>query len=925
MSAIDELLAMTDEEEAWEVIPRYEVNAMYADDDGPIEVNNKSIGDMSSQISIQGESMSQYVEFMMSRYYDNIDLSEKVLSIHYRLGERVGDNAPVNVYKSQDRIKFGWLIPANATADEGKLAISIWARSLTDTEEYIWKSRTTHYTIERGMTIGEGITEPDENWYLDFVRQMDTKVSEALLYSNRAKQSANEASESAQSASVSKQEASNSATTAIQKAGEALTSASQASKSATTAISNAELSETYRDGAKDYYERTKGISEGLSGQLVPMGTVAFEDLPPLSEVVIGWMYNISNEFTTTSDFKEGAGRVIPLGSNVYKTTDGYWDVLAGSPVSGIKGSAETVYRSGNVNITPKNLGITVVNNTKDEDKNVKYATKANQDNNGNVIHDTYATKAENKETVVSNTITGKNVTATDSTDAPIISLKEKGYTEQFTTTGKNKLNITANNLTAYGITLTVNNDKSITINGTATQDFITKIGEFNDKDDSYILTGCPSGGSTSTYYLVASCRDENNIWKADNVDVGSGKTLSNDYAKRIIQIGVKSGKTVSNLTFYPMIRLASISDTTYEPYTGGVASPNPDYPQEIVGLDKVSVKTTGKNIFGGLALAQALVDSGSSSVVLDVDAKIVQYGYNNNSSSTKALFNNFKENTQYTIILKTKCTKIGTVVKFTSNLVINYTDGTRKMLTDIVNSQLDTVVVAVITTDASKSVSNIKYVYQDGSTTVLYYDECGIFEGVVTADDFEPYTETLAEIDLTEPLYEGDYIEYRADGTGVLHRKMASFVFDGEEDVRRMSFGANNYVAVTPKVKAKKNNINTYSNYYKTVDVYDLNNVPENGILVNHNGDIVLKDERYATLEEYKSWLQSNPVTVVYELATPQEIELTAEQLAQFKNLRTFEPITNIISNGETEVQYFTNSESGKVLGMIQRQLASLS
>lgn len=47
-----------------------------------------------------------------------------------------------------------------------------------------------------------------------------------------------------------------------------------------------------------------------------------------------------------------------------------------SDVTGVKGNAETAYRTGNVNITPANLGITVVNNTKDADKNVKHATTA---------------------------------------------------------------------------------------------------------------------------------------------------------------------------------------------------------------------------------------------------------------------------------------------------------------------------------------------------------------------------------------------------------------------------------------------------------------------------------------------------------------------------------------------------------------------
>lgn len=66
----------------------------------------------------------------------------------------------------------------------------------------------------------------------------------------------------------------------------------------------------------------------------------------------------------------------------------------------VKGSAESTYREGDVNITPANLGITVVNNTKDANKSVKYATsagsatKATQDGSGNNIVNTYATKSQ---------------------------------------------------------------------------------------------------------------------------------------------------------------------------------------------------------------------------------------------------------------------------------------------------------------------------------------------------------------------------------------------------------------------------------------------------------------------------------------------------------------------------------------------------
>lgn len=250
-------------------------------------------------------------------------------------------------------------------------------------------------------------------------------ASIAMNKATAASNSADNAALFASSASTSETNAINSATTAASKASDASayafnakTSETNAATSESNAYNSATKAESYAlggtgtrenediDNAKYYYEQAKSISESCAGALRPMGTVTFANLPAVSSATEGDMYNISDEFVTTSDFKEGAGHTAPAGSNVYKTVDGKWDILAGTPVTGIKGSAETTFRHGNINITPENLGITVVNNTADSDKSVKYATsagsatsaiKATQDNSGNNINSTYI-----KELSVSN-------------------------------------------------------------------------------------------------------------------------------------------------------------------------------------------------------------------------------------------------------------------------------------------------------------------------------------------------------------------------------------------------------------------------------------------------------------------------------------------------------------------------------------------
>ena len=58
----------------------------------------------------------------------------------------------------------------------------------------------------------------------------------------------------------------------------------------------------------------------LPSAIVPKGTKAFAGLTPSTDLAaanVGFMWNISDAFTTTADFVEGAGKSVPAGANVY--------------------------------------------------------------------------------------------------------------------------------------------------------------------------------------------------------------------------------------------------------------------------------------------------------------------------------------------------------------------------------------------------------------------------------------------------------------------------------------------------------------------------------------------------------------------------------------------------------------------------------
>ena len=126
--------------------------------------------------------------------------------------------------------------------------------------------------------------------------------------------------------------------------------------------------------------------------------------------------------------------------------------------------------------------------------------------------------------------------------------------------------------TENGVTFTDNGDGSITANGTATgasQYFLKFSPDYFklDKNATYILSGCPSGGTLTTYRIEFFLYQGNTqlLYKRDT---GNGVIINNipeNYDIVTIKIMVYSGTTVNNLVFRPQLELGNTA-TDYEPY-----------------------------------------------------------------------------------------------------------------------------------------------------------------------------------------------------------------------------------------------------------------------------------------------------------------------------------------------------------------------
>ena len=106
----------------------YEYYDEYYDNDMSTVDSSKKITLSTNQINLTQEKNSQYIPFEIPRYYDGFDLSTTNLSIYWvnEVG-RGGVSIPVDVYCSEDKIRFAWLIDDDVTARVGKIKFEIQA------------------------------------------------------------------------------------------------------------------------------------------------------------------------------------------------------------------------------------------------------------------------------------------------------------------------------------------------------------------------------------------------------------------------------------------------------------------------------------------------------------------------------------------------------------------------------------------------------------------------------------------------------------------------------------------------------------------------------------------------------------------------------------------------------------------------------
>lgn len=119
--------------------------------------------------------------------------------------------------------------------------------------------------------------------------------------------------------------------------------------------------------------------------------------------------------------------------------------------------------------------------------------------------------------------------------------------------------------------ININDDTSITFNGYSTKNFqydVFKKDLHIEKD--MILSGCPTGGSASTYCIQAVCIKEDGTFIYPT-DTGNGAKIPKGYKVERIFCMIKQASGTVNLTFKPMLEQGTTA-TAYTPYIEDVSA-----------------------------------------------------------------------------------------------------------------------------------------------------------------------------------------------------------------------------------------------------------------------------------------------------------------------------------------------------------------
>lgn len=460
--------------------------------------------------------------------------------------------------------------------------------------------------------------------------------------------------------------------------------------------------------------------------------------------------------------------------------------------------------------------------------------------------------------------------------------------------------------------------------------------------NSYLLTGVTT--SNNKYLYVGSKR-----WNFGEVFIPDENDLSEQCFFTCTTVTSESGEIeYYKDTFKNIMIVEGSTEKPYEVYTGGEAAtePTPEFPLPITSAGnydaeeekyEIGIGVTGKNLFNASKVptktrgGATVTNNGDGSFTVSGSGALTEQFSSSSNISHNETIELLKKGkikleqngncNPHALVQLVKSN--GTKTWFLLNDSITEAEVTENMLQDE-ECKLSYYFYSV---NGREIISGTSYpvLYQEGDGT------------------FEPFKQQLTTLQLPNPIRGipvasgGNYTD--ADGQqwicDYIDRERGKYV----QCVQEIVFDGSNDEVWNYSGKCVFVEINDYNRFgqiealcdcfkYGTWENVSMGYVNNCYTVFQYNTWIRLRIAFFKTdignnVQEFKSWLQSNPVTVLYRVDEPIETDLTQDQIAAL-NLSTYQGITNIGTDTMPQVGMAIESQGFNLAGDLAQNLIDL-
>lgn len=337
-------------------------------------------------------------------------------------------------------------------------------------------------------------------------------------------------------------------------------------------------------------------------------------------------------------------------------------------------------------------------------------------------------------------------------------------------------------------------------------------------------------------------------------------------------------------------------------------TPTQESPVELVtsgANGAINTFVTGKNLFGGDIFADKLVEVAGATK--DEASRTVTFKAENVNKKV-ILSGAFKANTQYTLILYGMNTSSE---KSFANIGFNYTDGSKS--DPLKFKAVNELSYCVHTSEKGKTISCVVGVYNT-KDSIIQYDMCGVFEGVLTEADFEPHVSQILPISTPNGLFGVPAANISAYPGNYTDENGQQWICDEIDFVRgvyiqrtkTVDMGSLNwrystgtypyfYTEVSKKTRSQAGALCTAYSFEPEYTTWQNGDLVFNDRPIKNHGMVNFVNHAYTDAADFKAAMSGQ--TILVALETPVETPLSADELSAFAELHTNYPTTAIYND----------------------------